>query len=175
MKRERWLGYIKDYDGGTLMECAIDTQVDYLNNPDTSETLPRHFRDTSETLPRHFRDTSETLPRHFRDTQVDYLNIRFVAEEQRRAIAERMEAGGAQQQEAEYAGYAPLRGGDCGREGDVSARHVRDVSRRYDPAEGGVPAGLQGTSWRESALHCSMQGKPVPLADCLQATFTPHP
>ena len=105
---------------------------------------------------------------------MDYLNIRFVAEEQRRAIAERMEAGGAQQQEAEYAGYAPARG-DCGREGDVSARHVRDVSRRYDPAEGGVPAGLQGTSWRESALHCSMQGKPVPLADCLQATFTPHP
>ncbi|EOD16902.1 hypothetical protein EMIHUDRAFT_427509 [Emiliania huxleyi CCMP1516] len=102
MKRERWLGYIKDYDGGTLMECAIDTQV-------------------------------------------DYLNIRFVAEEQRRAIAERMEAGGAQQQEAEYAGY--------------------------DPAEGGVPAGLQGTSWRESALHCSMQGKPVPLADCLQAVL----
>lgn len=30
MKRERWLGYIKDYDGGTLMECAIDTTVDYL-------------------------------------------------------------------------------------------------------------------------------------------------
>ena len=27
MKRERWLGYIKDYDGGTLMECAIDTTV----------------------------------------------------------------------------------------------------------------------------------------------------
>jgi len=48
MKRERWLGYIKDYDGGTLMECAIDTTV-------------------------------------------DYLNIRFVAEEQRKAIAERIE------------------------------------------------------------------------------------
>ena len=57
----------------------------------------------------------------------------------------------------------------------MSARHVRDVSHRYDPAVGGVPAGLQGTSGRESALHYSMQGKPVPLADCLQATFAPHP
>ena len=31
MKRARWLGYIKDYEGGTLMECAIDTAVDYLS------------------------------------------------------------------------------------------------------------------------------------------------
>ena len=30
MKRERWLGYIKDYDGGTLMECAIEERLDYL-------------------------------------------------------------------------------------------------------------------------------------------------
>lgn len=30
MKRNRWLGYIKDYDGGTLMECRIDLSVDYL-------------------------------------------------------------------------------------------------------------------------------------------------
>jgi histone acetyltransferase len=28
---ERWVGYIKDYDGGTLMECAISKDVDYLS------------------------------------------------------------------------------------------------------------------------------------------------
>jgi hypothetical protein len=31
MKRDRWHGYIKDYDGATLMEFCIDTRVDYLS------------------------------------------------------------------------------------------------------------------------------------------------
>ena len=29
MSRERWVGYIKEYDGGTLMECSINMHVDY--------------------------------------------------------------------------------------------------------------------------------------------------
>lgn len=29
--RDRWVGFIKDYDGGTLMECNISHLVDYLN------------------------------------------------------------------------------------------------------------------------------------------------
>lgn len=33
MSRERWLGYIKDYDGGTLMECYIHPAMDFLNIP----------------------------------------------------------------------------------------------------------------------------------------------
>mmetsp|Transcript_35389 Transcript_35389/g.56546 ORF Transcript_35389/g.56546 Transcript_35389/m.56546 type:complete len:781 (-) Transcript_35389:34-2376(-) len=33
LPRERWRGYIKDYDGGTLMECAINEYVDYLGIP----------------------------------------------------------------------------------------------------------------------------------------------
>jgi histone acetyltransferase len=31
MKRDRWHGYIKDYDGATLMEFCIDPRVDYLS------------------------------------------------------------------------------------------------------------------------------------------------
>lgn len=31
MPKERWVGYIKDYDGGTLMECYIHPSYDYLN------------------------------------------------------------------------------------------------------------------------------------------------
>lgn len=31
MPKERWLGYIKDYDGGTLMECRINPKVNYLD------------------------------------------------------------------------------------------------------------------------------------------------
>ena len=27
MPKERWVGYIKDYDGGTLMECRINPKV----------------------------------------------------------------------------------------------------------------------------------------------------
>jgi len=34
MPKERWNGYIKDYDGGTLMECVINPSVDYFRIPD---------------------------------------------------------------------------------------------------------------------------------------------
>lgn len=30
MPKDRWQGYIKDYDGGTLMECLIAPTIDYL-------------------------------------------------------------------------------------------------------------------------------------------------
>ena len=33
MARERWFGYIKDYDGGTLMECYIHPTLPYENIP----------------------------------------------------------------------------------------------------------------------------------------------
>jgi len=33
MPKEQWTGYIKDYDGGTLMECKINNKVDYLDIP----------------------------------------------------------------------------------------------------------------------------------------------
>ncbi|KAF7458690.1 Histone acetyltransferase GCN5 [Cryptosporidium felis] len=34
MPKERWFGYIKDYDGGTLMECYINREINYLRLPD---------------------------------------------------------------------------------------------------------------------------------------------
>jgi hypothetical protein len=34
MPKERWVGFIKDYDGGTLMECYIHPNVDYLGTTD---------------------------------------------------------------------------------------------------------------------------------------------
>ncbi len=30
MPKERWVGFIKDYDGGTLMECYIHPNMDYV-------------------------------------------------------------------------------------------------------------------------------------------------
>ena len=30
MRRERWQGYLKDYEGATLMECIVDPAIDYL-------------------------------------------------------------------------------------------------------------------------------------------------
>jgi N-acetylglutamate synthase-like GNAT family acetyltransferase len=30
MPKERWFGYIKDYDGGTLMDCYVHPNMDYL-------------------------------------------------------------------------------------------------------------------------------------------------
>ncbi len=29
MSQDRWKGYIKDYDGGTFMECYIHPKMDY--------------------------------------------------------------------------------------------------------------------------------------------------
>lgn len=34
LERDRWQGYIKDYDGGTLMECVIHPRVCYITLPD---------------------------------------------------------------------------------------------------------------------------------------------
>jgi histone acetyltransferase len=31
MPKDRWLGFIKDYDGGTLMECNINPKINYLS------------------------------------------------------------------------------------------------------------------------------------------------
>ena len=33
MERRRWKGYIKDYEGGTLMHCAVAPGIDYRNIP----------------------------------------------------------------------------------------------------------------------------------------------
>ena len=27
LEREKWVGYIKEYDGGTIMECHLSAQV----------------------------------------------------------------------------------------------------------------------------------------------------
>jgi len=34
LDRKAWLGFIKDYDGGTLMECVIHKRVNYMKVPD---------------------------------------------------------------------------------------------------------------------------------------------
>jgi histone acetyltransferase len=31
MPLDRWKGFIKDYDGGTMMECYIHPSIDYAN------------------------------------------------------------------------------------------------------------------------------------------------
>jgi len=31
MEREKWFGYIKEYDGGTIMECQLDGHVSYVD------------------------------------------------------------------------------------------------------------------------------------------------
>eukprot|EP01138_Halocafeteria_seosinensis_P002176 gb/GECG01002226.1/.p1 GENE.gb/GECG01002226.1/~~gb/GECG01002226.1/.p1 ORF type:complete len:433 (+),score=58.20 gb/GECG01002226.1/:1-1299(+) len=37
MSRRRWYGYIKDYEGGTLMECTIHPPIDYLRQQEIFE------------------------------------------------------------------------------------------------------------------------------------------
>mmetsp|Transcript_4578 Transcript_4578/g.8623 ORF Transcript_4578/g.8623 Transcript_4578/m.8623 type:complete len:466 (-) Transcript_4578:221-1618(-) len=35
LERERWYGYIKDYDGGTMMECPLSDAISYTDFPKT--------------------------------------------------------------------------------------------------------------------------------------------
>jgi histone acetyltransferase len=37
MKRERWQGFLKDYEGATLMECLVDPTIDYLTTRQIAE------------------------------------------------------------------------------------------------------------------------------------------
>ena len=37
MKRERWQGFLKDYEGATLMECLVDNTIDYLSTRQVAE------------------------------------------------------------------------------------------------------------------------------------------
>ena len=37
LKRERWQGYIKDYEGATLVECCVDPTIDYLSTRQVAE------------------------------------------------------------------------------------------------------------------------------------------
>mmetsp|Transcript_12342 Transcript_12342/g.24815 ORF Transcript_12342/g.24815 Transcript_12342/m.24815 type:complete len:432 (+) Transcript_12342:198-1493(+) len=45
MPKERWYGYIKDYDGGTLMECYIHPTLPYNNIPDMIETQKSYLEE----------------------------------------------------------------------------------------------------------------------------------
>jgi histone acetyltransferase len=45
ISKERWTGYIKDYDGGTLMQCFVHPTIDYTNVKDMIETQRAHVYD----------------------------------------------------------------------------------------------------------------------------------
>mmetsp|Transcript_29602 Transcript_29602/g.51104 ORF Transcript_29602/g.51104 Transcript_29602/m.51104 type:complete len:438 (-) Transcript_29602:289-1602(-) len=45
MPQERWLGYIKDYDGGTLMECYVHPALDYPRHRQTLQAQRRFVLD----------------------------------------------------------------------------------------------------------------------------------
>ena len=48
----QWVGWIKDYDGGTLMECVINARLPYTDFPGLvekqREALDRHIRTLSK-------------------------------------------------------------------------------------------------------------------------------
>uniref|UniRef100_A0AAV1TJA1 histone acetyltransferase n=1 Tax=Peronospora matthiolae TaxID=2874970 RepID=A0AAV1TJA1_9STRA len=48
MARPNWYGYIKDYDGGTLMECTIHTQINYLRITSMIHKQRKAIRDKLE-------------------------------------------------------------------------------------------------------------------------------
>eukprot|EP00976_Prorocentrum_cordatum_P064091 1177350-Prorocentrum_minimum.AAC.2 len=53
LERERWHGYIKDYDGGTLMECALSNVISYSD-------FPRMIRNQRTALDNKIREFSDS-------------------------------------------------------------------------------------------------------------------
>ena len=43
ISKDRWDGYIKDYDGGTLMQCFVHPTIDYTNVKDMIQTQRTHI------------------------------------------------------------------------------------------------------------------------------------
>ena len=62
-ERSRWHGWIKDYDGGTLMECIINPKISYTNFPDLIRTQvgPEGRSSIASSSPRSATLTSQTL------------------------------------------------------------------------------------------------------------------
>uniref|UniRef100_A0A7S0RDS6 histone acetyltransferase n=1 Tax=Pyramimonas obovata TaxID=1411642 RepID=A0A7S0RDS6_9CHLO len=62
LERERWHGYIKDYDGGTLMECALSNVISYSD-------FPRMIRNQRTALDNKIRE--------FSDSHIVYPGLKF--------------------------------------------------------------------------------------------------
>merc|ERR1740139_231900 len=50
MPMVRWKGYIKDYNGATMMECRIDRHVDYLGTRRVAAKQRQHLLQKTLTL-----------------------------------------------------------------------------------------------------------------------------
>lgn len=70
MPKERWFGYIKDYDGGTLMECYIFPNINYLR---LSEMLYEQKKAVKKAI-------------HFIKPQVIYKGINYFADNKGAAL-----------------------------------------------------------------------------------------
>eukprot|EP01104_Vermistella_antarctica_P015114 TRINITY_DN4895_c0_g2_i1.p1 TRINITY_DN4895_c0_g2~~TRINITY_DN4895_c0_g2_i1.p1 ORF type:complete len:1118 (+),score=320.55 TRINITY_DN4895_c0_g2_i1:280-3633(+) len=57
LPREKWTGYIKDYDGGTLMECIVDPKVHHLD-------IPNMVRRQRDAMQKKIREVSNSHVRH---------------------------------------------------------------------------------------------------------------
>jgi histone acetyltransferase len=66
MAPERWVGYIKDYDGVTLMHCLIRPEIDYLTFPEA--TLSRQLKELE-------RRTGIVISKPIREFELDIPSL----------------------------------------------------------------------------------------------------
>lgn len=103
MKRERWQGYLKDYEGATLMECIVDPTIDYLS--------------TRQVPPRQRPTTACDQKSPHADSRL-YWRREQRAEEQRHAVVRRV---------SELEGTAASDGHGAGDPATATQHSVRDV------------------------------------------------
>jgi ribosomal protein S18 acetylase RimI-like enzyme/vacuolar-type H+-ATPase subunit H len=73
LERKAWLGFIKDYDGGTLMECIIHKRVNYLHVPDMVGAQRKAIYDKIKEI--SFSHVKHKGIEHFSRTEAGILDI----------------------------------------------------------------------------------------------------
>jgi len=126
--RDRWSGFIKDYDGGTLMECDINQKVDYLR---LSEIITRQRHAVYEQI------------KKVSNSHIVYPGIKKFAQQQQQQIQtesqSQQEGGSAEGQSA--GGEQAATGGADG----AAKRAPLPDGMLIDPME--IP-GIKESGWR---------------------------
>ncbi|KAG2429318.1 hypothetical protein HXX76_011086 [Chlamydomonas incerta] len=132
LARERWQGYIKDYDGGTLMQCVMHPRISYTALPDLVRTQRLALDDRIRTVS---------------NSHVVRPGLRHFLDEEARLAAAATAAAAAAEAEAAAAGGRGAGEGAGGTAAGAAATADTDPALRRRMLDiGGIP-GVREAGW----------------------------
>ena len=150
--RDHWFGYIKDYDGGTLMECTIDPLLDHTAIPELvrSQKAAIWARITSQTNVHHVYAPVATFVEARSEYEADHVRRRKEAEAEAKLVTplpftapplDDVEIPGLASSSYDPSTYIPhyvLKGDVVGAKRDTSPETLQAVTRHI---------------WNEMSMH----------------------